>query len=348
MSTSNKRIKSIDPISPPHALLSRYPVSEQADKLITQTRHSIGEIIHFKDSRLLVVVGPCSIHDVDAAMEYARRLLPVRHKFSNQLEIVMRVYFEKPRSTIGWKGLINDPHLDNSFDVNKGLELARKLLIDLNNLGMPAGCEFLDAVTGQYYADLVSWGAIGARTTESQIHRELASGLSCPVGFKNGTNGNINIASDAIVSAKTQHVFLSPTEQGQTGLFTTTGNDDAHIILRGGKQPNYYQENVIKVSSELRSRGISTGVMIDCSHANSQKQFAKQIEVGKDIANQITFETNGIIGCMIESHLVEGNQPTNNKEKLIYGKSITDACLGFEDTENLLNELADAVLTKNS
>ena len=348
MSTSNKRIKSIDPILPPRALLSRYPVSARADKLITQTRHNIAQIIHFNDPRLLVVVGPCSIHDVDAAMEYANRLLPVRKKLSNELEIVMRVYFEKPRSTIGWKGLINDPHLDNSFDVNNGLELARKLLIDLNDLGMPAGCEFLDAVTGQYYADLVSWGAIGARTTESQIHRELASGLSCPVGFKNGTNGNIDIAADAIVSARTQHVFLSPTEQGQTGLFTTTGNDDAHIILRGGKQPNYHQENVNKVSSELHDRGISTGVMIDCSHANSQKQFAKQIEVGKDIANQLRLEENGIIGCMLESHLIEGNQPANKKEKLIYGKSITDACLGFEDTEILLKELAEAVYNKTS
>ncbi len=346
MCTSDKRIKSIDPILPPQALLSRYPVSDNVDKLITNTRLAISEILHFRDNRVLVIVGPCSIHDVDAAMEYAQRLMPIREQLSDRLEIVMRVYFEKPRSTVGWKGLINDPNLDNSFDVNKGLDLARKLLLDLNDLGMPSGCEFLDAVTGQYYADLVSWGAIGARTTESQIHRELASGLSCPVGFKNGTNGNVDIAADAVISAGTQHVFLSPTQEGQTALFTTSGNNDAHLILRGGLEPNYDQVSVSIALSKLKDRNITTGIMVDCSHANSQKQYLKQIDVAKDIANQIKNSQSGIIGCMLESHLIEGNQPASTKENLVYGQSITDACLGFEESEKLLYELADAVNNK--
>ena len=342
MSTSNKRIKSIDPIQAPQRLLLRHPSPEGVDRLITQTRDSIADILHQRDLRLLVIVGPCSIHDPDAALEYASRIVKLRELLSDQLEIVMRVYFEKPRSTVGWKGLINDPDLNQSYAVDKGLNLARKLLLDVNKLGLPAGCEFLDAVSGQYYADLVSWGAIGARTTESQIHRELASGLSCPVGFKNGTNGNINIALDAIISAGSEHIFLSPTELGKTALFTTSGNEDAHLILRGGQQPNFDQESVAKAVAGIKQRGISTGVMIDFSHANSQKKYALQIQVGRDVAQQISHGNQQIVGCMIESNLLQGRQSINSNGALNYGQSITDACLGFADTEVLLHELADA------
>lgn len=348
MSTSNKRIKAIEPIQPPQDLLSRYPLSDAADALVNATRDAIGDILHGRDPRLLVVVGPCSIHDVDAAMEYAGLLSKARDRYADQLEVVMRVYFEKPRSTVGWKGLINDPDLDQSFKVNKGLELARKLLLDLNNMGMPAGCEFLDAVTGQYYADLVSWGAIGARTTESQIHRELASGLSCPVGFKNGTNGNINIAADAVISTNTEHIFLSPTEIGQTALFTTTGNQDAHLILRGGQQPNYDAESIAAAAQQLANRDIDTGIMIDFSHANSQKLHKNQLLVGADVAGQISAGNHTIIGCMIESHLQEGQQKVAAGQPLVYGQSITDACLSFADTESLLAQLAAAVVNRKS
>ncbi|MEM7357987.1 MAG: 3-deoxy-7-phosphoheptulonate synthase [Pseudomonadota bacterium] len=348
MSTSNKRIKAIDPIQPPQNLLSRYPLSDAAEKLVNRTRGSIGEILHGRDPRLLVVVGPCSIHDVDAALEYAGLLSDARQRHAEQLEIVMRVYFEKPRSTVGWKGLINDPDLDQSFRVNKGLELARKLLLDLNNIGMPAGCEFLDAVTGQYYADLVSWGAIGARTTESQIHRELASGLSCPVGFKNGTNGNINIAADAVISTNTEHIFLSPTEGGQTALFTTTGNQDAHLILRGGQEPNYDADSVAAAAEQLSQRQIQTGIMIDFSHANSLKKHKNQLLVGANVAEQISAGNRTIIGCMIESHLKEGNQKVLPGQQLVYGQSITDACLAWTDTDQLLAQLAAAVAERRS
>ena len=259
----------------------------------------------------------------------------------------MRVYFEKPRSTIGWKGLINDPDLDGSFNVNKGLSLGRKLLLELNTMGIPAGCEFLDAVTAQYYADLVSWGAIGARTTESQIHRELASGLSCPIGFKNGTNGNVDIAADAVIAAKNEHVFPGLTEQGGSALFTTTGNFDSHVILRGGKAPNYDAESVAAAVAALEKRSINTGLMIDMSHANSQKIHRNQITVGADIAAQIRSGSRHIIGCMIESHLVEGNQKIEKGKALVYGQSITDACINFEQTENVLKDLADAVAARN-
>lgn len=346
MSTSNKRIKSIDPILPPNALLKQYPLTGPVEELINGTRHAIAEIVHKRDSRLLVIVGPCSIHDVSAAKEYASQLMPLRTQFAKQLEIVMRVYFEKPRSTVGWKGLINDPNLDGTFDVNKGLDLARQLLLDLNGSGMPAACEFLDAVTGQYYADLVSWGAIGARTTESQIHRELASGLSCPVGFKNGTNGNVNIAADAVLSAQSEHVFLSPTEEGQTALFTTQGNQDTHIILRGGKQPNFDQKNVGAAAAELQARGIDTGIMIDFSHANSQKQYEKQIEVGADVARQISSGNHDIVACMIESNLCQGKQSVQPGKALRYGQSITDACIDLSQTEGLLATLAAAVIDR--
>jgi len=343
MSTINKRIKSVNPLVTPDELSSRYPVSPVANELINKTRARISDIIYRRDMRLLMIVGPCSIHDVDAALEYASLLKQVRDEHQAQLEIVMRVYFEKPRSTIGWKGLINDPDLDGSFDVNKGLELSRKLLLQINEMGVPAGCEFLDAVTAQYYADLVSWGAIGARTTESQIHRELASGLSCPIGFKNGTNGNVDIAADAVIAAKNEHVFPGLTEEGEAALFTTSGNHDTHVILRGGKIPNYDAQSVSDAVTTLDKRSIESGLMIDMSHANSNKQHQKQIEVGTDIAKQISDGSNNIIGCMIESHLVEGNQKVQQGKELVYGQSITDACINFEQTKKILSELAAAV-----
>ncbi len=343
MTTSNQRIKAIEPIQPPSILLRDLPLQPSAAALINETRQTVSEILHGNDPRLLVIVGPCSIHDPEAAVEYAERLAVVRKRLADKLEIVMRVYFEKPRTTIGWKGLINDPDINSTFNVDRGLQVARQLLLDINNLGVPAGTEFLDAVTGQYYADLISWGAIGARTTESQVHRELASGLSCPVGFKNGTNGNVNIAIDAVKAASTQHSFLSPTEAGQTALFRTSGNQDAHIILRGGKQPNYDQRSVADACRELELREVATGLMIDFSHANSRKDFRRQLEVGTEVAQQLKDGSQCIRGCMIESHLEEGRQDIAPKSELDYGKSITDACLGFGDTEVLLERLADAM-----
>jgi 3-deoxy-7-phosphoheptulonate synthase len=326
--------------------LEELPVSSDSENLIINTRSAIGEILHRRDPRLLVVVGPCSIHDSDAALEYGKKLKVLRDRLSDQLEIVMRVYFEKPRSTVGWKGLINDPDLDNSFKVDKGLFLARKLLVQLNDMGVPAACEFLDAVTGQYYADLVSWGAIGARTTESQIHRELASGLSCPVGFKNATNGHVGVAADAVMAANTEHIFLSPGDDGRTALFTTRGNRDSHIILRGGRQPNYDRSSVISAAKELSQRNIKTGLMVDFSHANCAKEFKRQLAVGDNVAEQIRRGSRDIIGCMIESHLVEGRQLVIPGEPLVFGQSITDPCLGFSDTEGLLQTLSDAVVKR--
>ncbi len=341
--TSDRRIQDIQQIVTPKEVLDDFPSNPSIEQLITQTRDAISGILHGRDPRLLVVVGPCSIHDVNAAKEYGQRLAAIRHELSDRLEIVMRVYFEKPRTTIGWKGLINDPDLNQSFDVSRGLRLARQLLLDLNQLGVPAGTEFLDIVTGQYYADLISWGAIGARTTESQVHRELASGLSCPVGFKNGTDGNIKIAMDAIKSANHSHIFLSPTEQGTTAIYKTTGNDDCHLILRGGKTPNYHSESVQACLTQLQEQSIDCGLMIDFSHANSLKQFARQIEVGEDVARQIEKGQNGISGVMIESHLEEGQQAVDAIENLKYGQSITDGCIGWDDTEKLLRRLADSV-----
>ncbi len=343
MSTANRRIKHIAPILPPSALLTEYPVSNYSEQLISKTRQRISHILHKKDDRLLVIAGPCSVHDVDSALDYAKRLASLRETYTDTLELVMRVYFEKPRTTIGWKGLINDPDLNQSYNVDKGLALARKLLLKINELGVPAGCEFLDAVTGQYYADLVSWGAIGARTTESQVHRELASGLSCPIGFKNGTKGDIDIAADAVIAAQSQHIFLSPTEEGTTALFTTAGNEDGHIILRGGQTPNYDSINVAKASAILTKRNIETGIMIDMSHANSQKQHRNQLIVGRDIAQQLTSGNSDIVSCMIESHLVEGRQDFVNEKQLTYGQSITDACINFEQTEDIFEQLASAV-----
>ena len=343
MSTSNKRILTVDPIRPPSEFVKQYPLSSQAERLVENSRAAVSDILHKRDDRMLVVVGPCSIHDPQAALEYAQLLRDARQEHSDSLEIVMRVYFEKPRTTIGWKGLINDPDLNQSFDVNKGLGIARRLLLEINELGVPAGCEFLDAVTGQYYADLVSWGAIGARTTESQVHRELASGLSCPVGFKNGTNGDIDIAADAVVAARSQHIFLSPTEEGNTALFKTAGNDDGHIILRGGREPNFDAKNVALASKALQERGITTGLMIDMSHANSRKQHQNQMAVGENIASQISEGNTDIVSCMIESNLVAGRQDIQPEKPLIYGQSITDACIDFEQTNVLINSLAQAV-----
>ncbi len=343
MTTSNKRISSVDPILPPIDLLNKLPVGEDSENLISQTRTAIGNILHKRDSRFLIVTGPCSVHDPESALDYARWLKPLRDQYASELEIVMRVYFEKPRTTIGWKGLINDPDLDQSYNVDKGLEIARKVLLDINNLGVPAGCEFLDAVTGQYYADLVSWGAIGARTTESQIHRELASGLSCPVGFKNGTNGNVDIAADAVIASQAKHIFLSPTELGTTALFTTSGNDDGHIILRGGTQPNYDASSVKNATAALQKRNITTGIMVDFSHANSQKNFKNQIKVAQDVANQVASGNHDLVSCMIESHLIEGRQDITCPNHLVYGQSITDACVGTEDTKMVLEVLAESV-----
>jgi 3-deoxy-7-phosphoheptulonate synthase len=345
--TSDRRILEIQNIVAPEEVIGDFPSTPSIRQLITKTRNNVSNILHGQDSRLLVVVGPCSIHDLKAAKEYGQKLAPIREALNDKLEIVMRVYFEKPRTTIGWKGLINDPDLDGSFQVSKGLRLARQLLLDLNGLGIPAGTEFLDIVTGQYYADLISWGAIGARTTESQVHRELASGLSCPVGFKNGTDGNIKIAIDAIKSANNPHIFLSPTQEGTTAIYKTSGNDDSHLILRGGTSPNYHSESVLECSQKLIEQAIDCGLMIDFSHANSLKQFERQIEVGENIAIQIENGQHKISGVMIESHLVEGRQDVEAETDLVYGQSITDACLGWNATEALLYRLAEAVEKRN-
>ncbi|MDH5571521.1 MAG: 3-deoxy-7-phosphoheptulonate synthase AroG [Gammaproteobacteria bacterium] len=341
--TDDLRITAMKEVIPPMQLHHDSPMSDVASKLIFETRTAIHNILQGKDDRLLVIIGPCSVHDPDAAREYAQRLVKMRKALGEDLLIVMRVYFEKPRTTVGWKGLINDPDLDESYQINKGLHLARKLLLDLNNMGVPAGTEFLDLITPQYIADLISWGAIGARTTESQVHRELASGLSCPVGFKNGTDGTLKVAIDAIGAASRPHNFLSLTKAGHSAIFATTGNDDCHIILRGGKQPNYDAENVNEAASELEKAGLPAKLMVDFSHANSSKDFAKQVDVGRNVAGQIANGDRRIMGVMIESHLVEGRQDCDPGKELTYGQSITDACLGWEASEALLIELAEAV-----
>ncbi len=341
--TSDLRIESIVAMPSPAELSSELPLPADQALAITATRQRIADIIHGRDPRLLIVIGPCSIHDPTAAMDYARRLNVLREQYSDSLEIVMRVYFEKPRTIIGWKGLINDPDMDNSFQIDAGLHKARKLLLDLAAIGMPAGCEFLDAATGQYYADTVSWGAIGARTTESQVHREIASGLSCPVGFKNATSGDVGIAIDAIQAASHAHAFLSPTSEGRIALFKTRGNADAHLILRGGKEPNY-DSNSVKAASDIQQqRGISPRIMIDCSHGNSLKDHKRQSVVAADIAGRLSAESSMIAGLMIESHLVEGKQAMAPMEELTYGQSITDACMGWQDTEDTLSVLAKAM-----
>ena len=336
--TDDVRIRSISELLPPIAHLYELPISEAAADLVENTRHQIADLVHGRDQRLLTIIGPCSIHDPKAALEYAQRLLPLRKKYEKELLIVMRVYFEKPRTTVGWKGLINDPHLNGTFDINFGLRQARRLLLDLNNLGMPASTEFLDMITPQYYADLISWGAIGARTTESQVHRELASGLSCPVGFKNGTDGNLKIAIDAIGAASHPHHFLSVTKAGHSAIVHTAGNPDCHAILRGGKEPNYSAEHVKAAAEQLDKAGVTPRLMVDFSHANSRKDYTRQMEVARDVAAQLQNGEQNIMGIMVESHLVEGRQ-----DKLeTYGQSITDACIGWDTTEELLALMAEA------
>lgn len=337
------RIKEINELLPPVALLEKFPATEKAAITVASARDAIHNILAGEDDRLLVVIGPCSIHDVKAAQEYAYRLSEVRKRLDKDLEIVMRVYFEKPRTTVGWKGLINDPHLDHSYLINDGLRIARKLLLDINDSGMPTAGEFLDMITPQYLADLMSWGAIGARTTESQVHRELASGLSCPVGFKNGTDGTIKVAIDAINAAGAPHCFLSVTKYGHSAIVNTRGNHDCHIILRGGKEPNYSAEHVQAVKEGLNKAKLPLNVMIDFSHANSSKQYKKQMEVCENVCQQIAGGDSAITGVMVESHLVEGAQNLENNDSLIYGQSVTDACIGWDDTELLLQNLAYAV-----
>ncbi|KLN97137.1 3-deoxy-7-phosphoheptulonate synthase AroG [Moellerella wisconsensis] len=339
------RIKEIRELLPPVALLEKFPATDKAAFTVHEARHAIHNILTGEDDRLLVIIGPCSIHDTKAALEYAERLNALRDELKGSLEIVMRVYFEKPRTTVGWKGLINDPHMDNSFNINEGLKIARQLLLTINDLGMPTAGEFLDMISPQYVADLMSWGAIGARTTESQVHRELSSGLSCPVGFKNGTDGTIKVAIDAINAARSPHCFLSVTKWGHSAIVKTTGNPDCHIILRGGKEPNYSAEHVSAVREGLKKAGLAESIMIDFSHANSSKQFQKQMDVGADVAGQISQGDKTITGVMIESHLVEGNQDLADKP-LVYGQSVTDACIGWADTEKLLRQLSDAVETR--
>ena len=336
--TDDVRIRSISELLPPIAHLYELPISEAAADLVETTRHQIADLVHGRDKRLLVIIGPCSIHDPKAALEYAQRLLHLRKKYEKELLIVMRVYFEKPRTTVGWKGLINDPHLNGTFDINFGLRQARRLLLDLNNLGMPASTEFLDMITPQYYADLISWGAIGARTTESQVHRELASGLSCPVGFKNGTDGNLKIAIDAIGAASHSHHFLSVTKAGHSAIVHTAGNSDCHAILRGGKEPNYSAEHVKAAAEQLDKAGVTPRLMVDFSHANSRKDYTRQMEVARDVAAQLQNGEQNIMGIMVESHLVEGRQDKPET----YGQSITDACIGWDTTEELLALMAEA------
>jgi 3-deoxy-7-phosphoheptulonate synthase len=342
--TDDLRIAEIRPLVPPAILIEELPVDPAAAETIAETRDAAKAIISGHDDRLLVIVGPCSIHDPAAALEYASRLKPVAERLARDLLVVMRVYFEKPRTTVGWKGLINDPKLDGSFAINQGLRLARKLLLDLAALGVPAGCEFLDTITPQFSADLVAWGAIGARTTESQVHRELASGLSMPVGFKNGTDGSVQVAIDAIRAARNPHHFLSVTKQGISAIVGTRGNDACHVILRGGKDgPNYDATSVGRVAVELAHSGLPPHVMIDCSHGNSGKDYRRQPAVARDVAAQIAGGSRAIMGVMLESHLVAGRQEPRPGEPLAYGQSVTDACIGWDESVTLLEELAQAV-----
>lgn len=344
--TDDIRILSTHEIISPEALYQTLPLTEAAAVTTIDARDSIHKVLHGEDDRLLVVIGPCSIHDTVAALEYAARLKPYIDSLNDDLIIIMRVYFEKPRTTVGWKGLINDPDLDESFDINKGVHTARELLLRLNNQGVPAATEYLDLITPQYVSDLISWGAIGARTTESQTHRELSSGLSCPVGFKNGTDGTIKVAVDAIAAALRPHHFLSVTKQGHSAIFKTAGNEDCHLILRGGKEPNYDAESVEAVANELGKAGVNLHMMIDFSHANSSKQHERQMIVGADVAEQIAGGDLRISGVMIESHLVAGRQDQVEGQKLVYGQSITDACIDWENSVQLLEQLAAAVRTR--
>jgi 3-deoxy-7-phosphoheptulonate synthase len=341
--TDDTRIEQGDELLAPMQVMRELPASEAALATTYHARGRIHDILRAADDRLLVVVGPCSIHDTAAALDYARHLKPVADRLAHDLVVVMRVYFEKPRTTVGWKGLINDPHLDESFDMNEGLRIARKLLLEINAMGVPAGSEFLDLISPQYLADLISWGAIGARTTESQSHRQLASGISCPVGFKNGTDGNLRIAVDAIKAASSRHHFISVTKSGHVAVFKTAGNEDCHVILRGGKVPNYDKAGVDAACRELAAAGLAQHLMIDFSHANSSKQYQKQIEVGADVAAQVSAGDRRIIGVMVESHLKPGRQDLTPGKPLEYGLSITDACIGWPETGQLLDTLAEAV-----
>jgi len=351
--TDDARIQNITVLPPPEHLIRFFPIQgTEVENLISHTRQKIRDIMHKKDDRLLVIIGPCSIHDPKAALEYAHKLLEQRKKYAGELEIVMRVYFEKPRTTVGWKGLINDPYLDESYRIDEGLRIARHLLIEINRMGMPAGSEFLDVISPQYIGDLISWGAIGARTTESQIHRELASGISAPIGFKNGTDGNIKIATDAIQSASRPHHFLSVHKNGQVAIVETKGNGDCHVILRGGKTTNYDAESVAKACSELEAAKLPGTLMVDCSHANSSKQHERQIEVAKDIAGQLATGSQQIFGVMVESHLCAGAQKftpgKDDPHALKYATSITDACIGWDDSLDVLEILANGVKQRRS
>jgi 3-deoxy-7-phosphoheptulonate synthase len=341
--TDDLRIREIKELSPPSHLMREFPCTDKAAETTFRAREAIHRILHGADDRLIVVVGPCSIHDFDAATEYAGRLAALRTELLADLKIVMRVYFEKPRTTVGWKGFINDPNLDDSFDINKGLRLARKLLMEINENRLPAATEYLDLISPQYIADLIAWGAIGARTTESQSHRQLASGLSCPVGFKNGTDGSVRIAVDAIKAASAPHHFLSVTKGGHSAIVSTGGNEDCHLILRGGKTPNYDKASIDAACQELGAAGLAQRVMVDFSHANSSKQYQRQIEVGADVARQVAGGDDRIIGVMIESHLNPGRQDLSPGKPLAYGVSITDACIGWDDSEKLLRQLGDSV-----
>jgi len=346
--TDDLRIRELKELTPPSHLIREYPCSEHIASVTADARLALHNILHGEDDRLMVVIGPCSIHDTKAAMEYAQRLVIERVRFKGELEIIMRVYFEKPRTTVGWKGLINDPHLDNSFRINDGLRIARELLMNINELGLPAGTEFLDVISPQYVADLISWGAIGARTTESQVHRELASGLSCPVGFKNGTDGNIKIAVDAIKAASQPHHFLSVTKGGHSAIVSTNGNEDCHVILRGGKAPNYDAASVDAASKDLTASGLAARLMIDASHANSSKKPENQVPVCADIGSQIAAGDDRIVGVMVESHLVAGRQDLVAGKSLTYGQSITDGCIDWDSSLQVLEGLAAAVKTRRA
>jgi len=342
--TDDERIEDIVPLPPPEHLIRFFPIQGTAvEALITETRRQVRQILQGRSDRLLVIMGPCSIHDPAAALAYAEKLAVERKRHAGELEVVMRVYFEKPRTTVGWKGLINDPYLNGSFRINEGLRIARDLLVRINEKGVPAGCEFLDVISPQYIGDLVSWGAIGARTTESQVHRELASGLSAAVGFKNGTDGNVKIAIDALLAARQKHHFLSVHKSGQVAIVETRGNEDCHVILRGGKEPNYGAQHVQAACAELAKAGLPERLMIDCSHANAAKQYQRQMEVARDIGAQLAAGERRIIGVMVESHLVEGRQELADAGTLRFGQSITDPCLGWDDSVALLETLAEAV-----
>jgi 3-deoxy-7-phosphoheptulonate synthase len=342
--TDDERIENIVPLPPPENLIRFFPIQgTPVEKLISGTRRKLREILHGRSDRLLVVIGPCSIHDPAAAVAYAEKLALERDKHAADIEVLMRVYFEKPRTTVGWKGLINDPYLNGSFRINEGLRIARDVLVRINQAGVPAGCEFLDVISPQYIGDLVSWGAIGARTTESQVHRELASGLSAPVGFKNGTDGNVRIAVDALLAARQKHHFLSVHKSGQVAIVETRGNEDCHIILRGGKTPNYDAASVAAACEELAKAKLPERLMIDCSHANAAKQYQRQADVAGDIATQLAGGEKRIVGVMVESNLVEGRQELVPGKPLKFGQSVTDGCLGWDDSIKVLETLAEGV-----